>query len=689
MLKLRINQISYRELKGEKEKMREEKAFIVSVLLVGLMALGMVSAVHAAARTPNITIHIFLHPDPENSALEAGTLDLNDWPLAKEWVDRWALMPEKVTMRDYVELGMMEIDINNQKWPTGSETSKFYSDTDEQSWRSVYFRKAVACLLDRDKIVREVLKGYGYRLDVPIPPAQSAFIDMANYTASGLIYDYDVARAISFLEAGGFIDTDSDGIRNDPISGENLKELIFYIRMDDPNRRRAGEMLAAELEAVGIPVKAIVTERTVCYKNVMVLYNYHLYTGGWSLGTIPDQYHDLYSSYTYYGPDVGWSLNYPGFCNHEFDAWAKKVKYPATIEEAQEAAKVCGYLFLKYCAVVPMWSSKAVKAYKTGWTGVINNGAYGIDNYWTFLNMYKADDDTIDWGFKSDIEQLNMISSEWLWDHNVLGLIYESMLGTNPFNQAPTEFFIAKGYSVSSWDASSGGGDPDATVIRFYLRDNIYWHNISGGYRRQLNASDVKFSFDYNYECGPGISWNFPLIEELNKTVVIDDFTIDIYYNRKSAWALQWAGGMPIVNPDIWSLVPPGDARFYDPVSEDRNSNGIYDIYEDGCGAWMFENYEMGSYVSLVRDDNYYLTADFISDRLAEMFHDGAGDVDRNGVVNIRDLGFMARSLGTTTEDTHGTGWGEYNVECDFDLDGDVDVDDLAVVAVNYGKTMG
>lgn len=667
----------------------KEKTFVASVILAALLAFSVVSMVFAAAQTPNMSIHIFTHPDPENAALEEGTIDINDWPLAKGWIDRWALMPDIITMRDYVELGMMEIDINNQKWPTGSSTSKFYSDTDVQSVRSVYMRKAIACLLDRDKIVREILGGLAFRLDVPIPPAQSAFIDYANYSASGLIYDYNKTRAIEFLEAGGFSLGPDGRTRIDPLTGTYLEPLIFYIRMDDPNRRQAGEMLAAELQSVGVPVKPIITERTVCYKNVMVLYNYHLYTGGWSLGTIPDQYHDLYSSYTYFGPTIGWSQNYPGFCNHEFDTYALKVKYPATIEEAQEAAKVCGYLFLKYSAVVPMWSSKAVKAYRTGWTGVVNNGAYGIDNYWSFLNMKKTGDNIIDWGFKSDIEQLNVISSEWVWDWNVLGLIYESMLGTNPFNQAPTEFFIADNYTTGTWDASSGGGDPDAIVITFHLRNNVKWHNATGGIRRTVNAHDVKFSFDYVKTCGSGIAWNYPSVAQLNRTEVVDESTVKIYYNKKSAWAVQWAGGLPIINPDIWNLVEPSQARYYDPVAKDLNNNGIKDIMEDGCGAWMFVDYAMGSYVSLKADPEYYLSSDFISNRLAEMFHDGAGDVNRDGIVNVKDLSFMARALGTNENMTHGSGWGEYNIECDFNKDGFIDALDLSVVATNYGKTMG
>ena len=70
---------------------------------------------------------------------------------------------------------------------------------------------------------------------------------------------------------------------------------------------------------------------------------------------------------------------------------------------------------------------------------------------------------------------------------------------------------------------------------------------------------------------------------------------------------------------------------------------------------------------------------------IIELFNFG-GDVDGNGAVNIKDLGFMARSLGTNTVDIHGRDWEQYNVECDFDMDGDVDVFDLAVVAINYGK---
>lgn len=410
----------------------------------------------------------------------------------------------------------------------------------------------------------------------------------------------------------------------------------------------------------------------------------HLYTGGWRLDPVPDQYYDLYSSYNYYGPEAEWrNLNYPGFCNHEFDEWALKLKYPATIEEAKEAAIECGKLFLQYCPVILLWSTRAVKAYKTGWTGVVNNAGYGVDNYYTFLNMEHDTDNTIDYGFKSDIEQLNVISSEWFWDRKVLGLIYESLLGENPFNLASTEHFIAQSYSVGSWNSPY---DPEATVVTFKIRDNVKWH----GTNESLTIEDISFSFNYTYDCGSINAWNFPLISDMNRTHIVNSTAIEIYFNNKSVWAVQRAGRLPIIRKSIWENVPTNEARNYDPANEDRNNNSLIDLKEDGAGAWVYDDYLFGNWVKLKDYDQYYLTQTFIENRLKTMFHYGAGDIDKNGAVTVLDLAIMVRALGTnSTHYPHGTGWDEYNFACDLDQDSDVDGLDLSVVATNYDKKMG
>jgi ABC-type transport system substrate-binding protein len=274
-------------------------------------------------KTPNLLIHIYLNPDVENQDMDAGILDINDWPLAKEWIDIWMSRPD-ITMRSYSEIGMTQFDINHQMWPTGCNTHKYFDDTCTRCLAAREFRKAIAYLTNKDMYVSKILKGYGFRLDLPIPPFLTPYL--TNLEGLGLLYEYNVTKAIETLNNAGFQDWDGDGFLEwkHPTTGdmEELPDLLFYIRMDDPNRKASGEMLAAELKAIGLRFE-VPRRKNVYYE---ILYDYHLYTRESILAVTPDVYYDLYSSYTYFGPDVDWRLNYPlnflGFCNNEFDEYA-------------------------------------------------------------------------------------------------------------------------------------------------------------------------------------------------------------------------------------------------------------------------------------------------------------------------------------------------------------------------------
>lgn len=175
-----------------------------------------------------------------------------------------------------------------------------------------------------------------------------------------------------------------------------------------------------------------------------------------------------------------------------------------------------------------------------------------------------------------------------------------------------------------------------------------------------------------------------------DKVHKINSTAFEIYFIHKSAWAVQWAGGLPIIRQSVWENVPTTEVKTYCPGNEDRNNNGVIDLVEDGAGAWEFVEYSFGNWVKLRAWIDYYLTQYYIEGRLVEMFHYGCGDIDESGFVGVRDLGFMARSLGTnSTHYPSGTGWDEYNSACDLDKDGDVDGQDLIVVTANYGKTQG
>jgi ABC-type transport system substrate-binding protein len=682
----------------------KKAVFVVSVVLSLIVTMNVVSMAFAAAKTPNLWIHVFPSEDAGNQALEDGTIDISAWPLSREWVARWTPMLQTVQMESYVEPAVYQIDLNNQRWPTGDSGSKFYNSSRSQSVMAAEFRKAIACLVDRDAIFRDVLGGWGVRIDVPVLPSQSAYADPLNYTISAIVYNFNRTRATQILDAAGFVTGEDGKTRVDPLTGDYLTPLTFLIRSDDPIRLQIGQMLAEELVSIGIPVNAKIFDKILCLKNAMILYDYSLYTGGWSLGTLPDSYYDLYSSNTYYGPNVGGSDNYVGFCNHEFDGYAAKAKYPATISEAQEASKTCGYLFLKYCAVVPIYCPKAVKAYKTGWAGTVNDLERGVDDYYSFLNMSNTGDDTIDWGFKENITTLNVIRAEanlWGWrtgmewgsgwgetsDTKMLDLVYEGLLERNLCNQALMGSGITENYTVGSWNASAIGGDPDASVITFNIRSNATFHNVTGGTRKPIDAYAIGFSFNLTEQFIPNY-WSHPLFEIWAE--VVDNDTIKFFCLNRDLWFLHWVGSFRIVNPDIWGRIGGSyQARLFDPAKSDINSNGILDIKEDGTGGWMFDQNASGS-IRLTRDDNYYLSSVDIENRIKQMFHAETGDINSDGVVNILDLSLLARALGTTPA-SGGTprDWGAWNPQCDLNGDEKVDIVDLVLTTSNYGRTLG
>lgn len=514
-------------------------------------------------KTDHMLIHIHVSEQLENAAIEMGIVEINDWPLSKAWIDAWTLEPEKYTMRDYAEIGIFEIDINNQRWPTGvpGKIPMEGPVEDTDMWRAWQFRRALAHLMDKTYVETEVMKGYANLIETPVPlPALAGYTNYTDLEAKGYIYDYDPAEAAAILDAAGFEDTDDDGVRNDPRTGANLEPLIFYIRWDNsPGRREAGERLALDIGAIGVPVDARVVERTVCFKEVMVEHDYHLYTGYWSLDADADYIYALYHSDFYWHP--GFCYNYGGFCSEEFDYWAEKIVGIQIEEEPLPwlEVKMAQEVIMKYVGVIPMWASKGVKVYETGWDGVVNYEGYGIDNRWSFFNMYKPGEDTINYGFRSNLEGIHVISGIIIEPGTVVnpkvsGLIFDSMIGRNPYNLAEDY-----GWLATYWLGSIPQyGNP---YCLFTLRDDATFHDGT-----PMLPEDVKFSLEFVRDCGPGVqevkvsrcAGNYPFVMDIAlvdtnaEDPTLGDWDVKVYFNVNSSWAPHWAGYMPIINKDLW-----------------------------------------------------------------------------------------------------------------------------------------
>jgi len=467
-------------------------------------------------RTQNFLIHVFLTDSAEFSSFESDTgasaIDIVDWPLSPDKVALYLNNPD-IQLRDYSDVGAYEVDINNQRWPTGvaeprtydpaTGTYKHYFGTNEP-WdsKAVEFRKGISYLSNKGKWITDILKGYGHRLDTMVPyGALAGWTDYTDLNSKGLIYNFNPLKAAQTFEAAGFIqgttpnpyyDSGTPGsaqfLRTDPRYGGDLETLQFYIRMDDILRRDMGRDLTVELRKAGIPVNAKETDRTVCYNDVMVLYDFHMYTGGWSLSVdVPNTIYGLFHSNQYWGGTTtsyyggtGWSSNYDGIVDATHDAAAEQGKFGGSFAEVKAGGLLAQQRECELAALVPGYDRAAVKAFKTGWTGILNYRGFGPDNFYSFVEGQNTltppgtglnpTDNEIDYGFKSTLSGPNPITTQWVWDSYLVGLMYDSMIGRNPFDLS-----MEYGLAAESW--SFNAADSPYPSALFTLRPGLTFHN--------------------------------------------------------------------------------------------------------------------------------------------------------------------------------------------------------------------
>jgi len=728
---------------------------LVSTMLMSFAIVGVRSSPTNGPKMDYLHIINYTNPDEEFAALDAGEIDITDWPLTAYWINQWVAegrIPNEISLGPYEAIDAFEYGINIQEWPTGCEGmsvregytgtftrgaytwNQFHTrqrpetsvgmepppyigngsdyDPETESWKVYYdpqclwcamawgLRLAIAFTTDKDYIVSTILEGLGEKMITwAAMPTHAGFLDIANLTSSSFVYhgpegdilipslimDQNLTRAAQLLDAAGFKDWDGNGTRNDPLkvagpdntygtgddvktSASDLSDLTFYIRLDDPNRRDAGLKLKEDLEARNISMK--------------ILYNTHLYTGGWVLSPDPDYLYHLFHSSMHWALGWRWSPNYPGFCNELFDNYAEDVEYGTTLTEILNGFHNATFLLNKYVASIPLWSTASAKAYRTGWEGTVNMEGESIDNYWSFFNMRKTGTNTINWGFKSSPKDLNVITGGWKWDRKVLGLVYESLITRNPYNLAEVRGMLATSWSTGTWD----GGK---VYVDFTLKSGVKFHN-----GKTLTAEDVKWSMEFMRDCGSGVAWAHPVMNggtyldtsnprNIYSVTVLtpgEGGNIRVYFNSGSYWALHWAGFIEILNPQIWQAADqalhwgynpathqftgPGKDNVYGTEDDGAMSvreyhphihdyypggigDGIKDLSQDGTGPWVFlspgPDPPLSQYIDLVafrpgipetpwQTSQHHMSQSEVEQYLNEAFH-RLGNVNYPGSV--------------------------------------------------------
>lgn len=506
--------------------------FIVATLMASFYTVFPVKAI----RGPKSDVDIMFYGSQEEaySALVAGDVDFIQGSLTYEQKQRVEEDPN-LCVAGFNENVMMQLDLNNnytvQKYP-GVRNPLHVKE----------FRRAVSCLVDKQYIVNEILGGAAALLNVPISLNSPSWLPTCVYPED-YPWKYNLTKAEEQLQLAGFVDTDADDIRNYPAdwpgrAGQpNVDPLVFYVRVED-KRLDVGRYLADQLTLFGIPVNKIEASSDVCFTPVMDDRNYHLYTGGWSLGRYPTLLYYAYSGDHFWGINYVTGMNDSNLPNYpDYDVLARQVIYADSIESSRAAAQAAAELgWCEYVFNIPLWSPKSFVAWRKTITGVINKANWGLDNFYHFLKAYHTVDRSIRMGTVSAPEALNPLYSTGYCDFAVLDRVYSGLLNVNPYDLGLDQPGACQDWEVGTWiDPDPGPDEPsEKTKVRFYLRKDCGIVAPNGTYIRNLTAHDLEFSCWYTYafdDC-----WNWPSYSDVHHTNIIDDYTIEYCFDDSRFW---------------------------------------------------------------------------------------------------------------------------------------------------------
>lgn len=217
-----------------------------------------------------VVLRVIPDPGTQVMALEAGEVD---WLFAVP-------APERARLRRHPQLRFMQTTIS----PGGSNCITVLGFNLDRPWfRDVRVRHAFAHAVNRDQFVERVLFGEGRAADAPI----SSRIAFAH--ASGLqIPTFDTTRASQLLAAVGWR-RGRNGVlvaRGVPGIADGTPFVVGFASL--PGQTVYGELLRAQLRAVGVDLRIIVLEPTVFSHSVFTARDFDTAVGAYCNGTDPE-----------------------------------------------------------------------------------------------------------------------------------------------------------------------------------------------------------------------------------------------------------------------------------------------------------------------------------------------------------------------------------------------------------------
>jgi ABC-type transport system substrate-binding protein len=569
-----------------------KKAMFFTIAMIAILAFGTIQSAYSWCIPPNpagednkfelygphvngIICKIYATTTDEWNDMLLHQVDIEDWALDPAWIATFGALGGPWTEQNYGgEAGYYLLDVNNNAtlWPTDAGPGVPNPTSD------FFLREALAYCANRSDIV--ALDSTAAPIYTPVPQYMAGYINAdiapgqpgAQYTYGG--YTGDPATAVIILNAhhfpiGGdgwrYWDRNSNGNKD---AGEDMT-LIVYSRAglrgdygDDFVAVVTGTLKIHVDNHSHVPRSAVTTP-------VFAQENFNIYTGGWIfIGPDPDYLCDLYNGSNYYHP--GSPPNYAGIDYPDLNTQLTGIKLATTLAAGQAAALQAQYYFALHAASIPLWSVSGVKAYQNtpvtdaaegNWVHLVNQKGQGTNSWWSTLNMYQTGalypNNFVHYGFSSTVTLQNIVYSQWYWDSEVVGRIYDGGAGRNPMTLATWYPQLYRSWVPGFWFSPLDG--QTYTKVTITLRPDVYWQD-----GQPFTAADVIYTLT---ECNKDLidstrpggalppAWWYPTVQYMQSIELLDPYNIEILLNVNSVWAMGWVIGSVVIPKHIWKPI--------------------------------------------------------------------------------------------------------------------------------------
>lgn len=251
--------------------------------------------------------------------------------------------------------------------------------TGHRSLLDVKVRQAINHAIDRQTLIDKVLRGYAkYGTTVMMPAFPEWHWEPTGEERVG----FDLAEAERLLEEGGYEDTDGDGVREDPDSGEPLQFRLMTVANDNISAK-ASPYIKGWLNQIGIGVESDPVNNTTLLDRYYDL-DFDMYIYGWSAAPDPDF---LLSTFTT-DQCLVWSDTC--YSSKEYDdLYAQQVDETDPAKRKELVFQLQQHLYEQAPELV-LWYDNDLEAYRSDrWTGFVQSPStegYLLDQY----TMYSA-----------------------------------------------------------------------------------------------------------------------------------------------------------------------------------------------------------------------------------------------------------------------------------------------------------